>query len=62
MTPKEHKQRHIKLHRALDELIVDFINHPQNLPSKTTVIELLRWSHQQTIRPVEEGIFKKVHQ
>ena len=54
MTPAEHKQRHLTLHRALDELIADFIIHTEKLPSKTTVMELMQWSHQQTIQPSEK--------
>lgn len=54
MTTEEHKQRHIELHRALDELVADFINHTEKLPSTTTVMELVRWSHRQTQNPDED--------
>jgi hypothetical protein len=48
---QEHKERHQKLHRNFDELLADFIRHTQRLLSKTTVLEFLEWSHQQTINP-----------
>ena len=48
---KVHKLRHILLHQHLDELMADFILHSKKLPSKTTVMELVLWSHQQTIEP-----------
>ena len=51
MTPEEHKQRHIELHTALDELIADFITHTNKLPSKSSIMELMEWSHQQTLEP-----------
>lgn len=56
MTTEEHQQKHIELHRALDELFADFIYHHPNeagnflsMPVKC----LLEWSHQQTIEPTE---------
>lgn len=51
MTPKEHKKRHEELHNNLDELVADFIMNTGSLPSKTTVLELIEWSHGQTIKP-----------
>lgn len=54
---EKHRQRHIELHRELDELVADWIQHTGRLPSRTTVMELIKWSHQQTIRacPVTDG-------
>lgn len=49
--PEEHKARHLALHAALDELVGDYISQTNRLPSKTTVMELLKWSHAQTQRP-----------
>lgn len=54
MTPEEHKQRHIELHKMLDELIADFISQTGKMPSKTTVMELMQWSYQQTLDPTIE--------
>lgn len=51
MTREEHKKRHRQLHRYLDELVGDFIQHTEGLPSKTTVLELMEWSHVQTEDP-----------
>lgn len=53
MTPQEHKKQHENLHRSLDELVADFIAHTEKLPSKTSVMELLTWSFQQTQNPTE---------
>lgn len=52
MTPAQHKRRHVRLHKALDELAADFLSHTGKLLSKTTVMALLEWSHQQTINPI----------
>lgn len=48
-----HKQIHAELHKSLDNLVADFILHTGKFPSKTTVIELIEWSYQQTISPTE---------
>lgn len=53
MTPEQHKKRHEQLHRKLDELCADFIQHTGCLPSKTTVLELMHWSNMQTVKPTE---------
>jgi hypothetical protein len=53
MNTQEHKDRHELLHKNLDELVADFIAHTEKLPSKTSVFELLQWSHAQTINPQE---------
>jgi len=54
MKAEEHKQRHIELHKAFDELLADWIGHTESLPSKSTVMDLIQWSYQQTIEPTEE--------
>lgn len=57
MTQEEHRQRHVELHKYLDELVADRIGaakYPDNwLPSRNTVMELMQWSHEQTITPHE---------
>lgn len=59
MTKAEHIARHKELHRALDELVADWIGCGETmaerprLPSKWTIMELIQWSHQQTIDPEE---------
>jgi len=53
MTLAEHKQRHVELHRAFDELLADFITHTKSSPSKVSVMELVEWSNSQTLNPTE---------
>ena len=53
---EEHTQRHIELHKKLDELVADWIRHTNKLPSKSTVIELITWSHQQCVNPMEKNV------
>jgi hypothetical protein len=48
MNKQEHLKRHLELHAALDELVADWIMHTQSLPSRSTVMDLMRWSHTQT--------------
>lgn len=52
MAVKErHKEIHVKLHQSLDELVADFVMLTENLPSNTTVLELMTWSAEQTENP-----------
>ena len=53
MTPEQHRQRHIELHKALDQLFDDFIQCNPQLHSYTLqpILALIDWSHQQTITP-----------
>lgn len=53
-TKEEHKIRHQELHKSYDELMADFMRHTTKLPSNTTMMELIKWSHQQTLEPTEE--------
>jgi len=56
MDKEEHKARHQLLHEELDELLADFIAHTKNtLPSTTSIMELIKWSHGQTIDPTEDN-------
>ena len=48
---KDHIARHKELHQALDELLADFINKTEKLPSKTTLFDFMKWSYKQTIKP-----------
>ena len=54
MNLQEHKERHVFLHKCLDELAADYISHTERLPSKTTVMELMEWAYQQTLTPTEK--------
>ena len=50
----EHIKCHEELHKKLDSLIADFMIHTGKLLlSKVTVMELMKWSYQQTINPTE---------
>lgn len=60
MTPEQaeelaadaHKKRHEFLHRALDELVADWlVLNPNHRPSQYSILDLMRWSHSQTIHP-----------
>ena len=53
MDKDEHIRRHKLLHKMLDELVADWINQTNCLPSQNSVMDLMQWSHQQTIEPTE---------
>lgn len=55
--PVWHRARHVQLHEALDELLVDYMRHGGKLPSQATVWDLLDWSAGQLIvaTPTSEG-------
>lgn len=46
-----HRERHELLHRCLDELVADWISQTNNFPSKSTVLQLMDWSAEQTRNP-----------
>lgn len=47
MSPEEHRERHIELHKCLDELVADYISNTRNSLSKATILDLMRWSAEQ---------------
>jgi hypothetical protein len=51
----EHRQRHMELHRALDELFADYIqHHPEQVGFLDMPLQqLMIWSHAQTVDPAE---------
>jgi len=51
VTKKEHKLRHEFLHKALDELLADWISNTESRPSSATVMQLLKWSSKQARKP-----------
>ena len=54
MNKEKHKKRHKELHKYLDELIADFIIHNDNkFLNNTTIMELMKWSYQQTQSPTK---------
>ncbi len=50
-----HKARHVSLHHSLDELSADWIRHTGKRPSEHTVLDLMKWSHEQTKSPTEDS-------
>ena len=53
-TNEGHRFRHQQLHRCLDELSADWIEQTGSLPSEQSVLDLIKWSHQQTIQPTQK--------
>lgn len=54
MTKEEHRKEHEKLHESLDLLMADYISHTKKRLSNSTLMELMQWSHQQTLDPVPQ--------
>ena len=54
MTTNEHIEKHKELHRALDELIADYILTTKKGLQNTNLLQLIEWSHEQTIKPTEQ--------
>jgi len=55
MTHSEHRKRHIELHHAFDELLVDYILHNSKGSIHDEILMLMRWSNTQTQNPTEEA-------
>ena len=59
LTPDQHKIRHINLHRALDELVADWLLHVGTVfaagktLSMSSIMDLMEWSYTQTQEPTE---------
>ena len=53
MNIEQHKRRHLELHRMLDELLADYIEHTNKLLS-SSLRELMEWSFKQTKNPDEK--------
>lgn len=51
ITPEEHKRIHDRLHRAMDELVADWMAHEKKPLLNRPIIELMKWSHAQTQNP-----------
>ena len=59
LTKDEHIKIHKTLHNSLDQLVADFISHTGKSLEETSIMELIKWSHQQTIEPVsKEGHYE----
>jgi len=55
---EERRERHVELHRMLDELIAGFLMTRQDKVralEQTTIIEFMHWSYEQTLKPTERG-------
>jgi hypothetical protein len=54
-TKEDHKKRHVELHRALDELLADYIRHnpDKDTYTQSPLIDLIEWSYKQTQDPTE---------
>jgi hypothetical protein len=55
MTPQEHQTEHIRLHRALDQLLACYLSE-NCVPCRRTsihdeILDLLKWSHDKTLLP-----------
>ena len=48
MNIDEHLKIHVDLHKKLDEIVSDFIQHTGNTLSNTSIMELIQWSYSQT--------------
>ncbi len=55
MNTEDHRRIHERLHKALDELVADWIDHTGLMPSEATVRDLMLWSYEQTQEPAEKG-------
>ena len=55
MDGQEHTDRHILLQRHLDELVGNWIIQTGGLPSTATVMDLMKWANEQTIKTTEVG-------
>ena len=54
LSKEEHKIRHKKLHKMLDELIADYMRHTEKfISSDSTLRDLMEWSYKQTMEPIE---------
>lgn len=68
MTKEAHIKRHKALHKALDELVADWIacsapvEGMQRLPSKRSVLSLMEWSHRQTIMPEDPATAAQIEE
>jgi hypothetical protein len=63
MTKAEHRARHKLLHEQMDELIADYLAHHRGkLLSNTTLMELMQWSHRQTVDPEDISGQEEAHE
>lgn len=53
LTKEQHRNRHVTLHHAFDELFADFIQHGGGRTGQP-IMALIEWSYQQTQEPDHE--------
>lgn len=53
LAKKAHKERHVTLHKALDELLADWMACTRQTVTDKTVGDLMKWSYEQTQNPTE---------
>jgi hypothetical protein len=57
MDREKHIARHKELHKMLDEIVADWISCSEpvetRLPSEHSVMDLMKWSYDQTINPTD---------
>lgn len=52
VSEEKHKERHVLLHKCLDELLADYLRHHSGaLLSETSIFQLTDWSLEQTRNP-----------
>ena len=54
----EHKDRHLILHKMLDELVADYISQSGRSLS-STIMDLIYWSFDQTQNPTHNGTLEE---
>ena len=54
MDKKEHIKWHMEAHSWLDRLIADYLGHTGKTLRETDLLDLLSWSHKQTVNPDEK--------
>lgn len=68
MTPEEHQEHHVRLHRAFDELLACYIEESRvgvgagrSGSITNTILQLMEWSHQKTMIPTPTGVTTRGH-
>ena len=53
MEREKHIERHKELHKAVDELLADYITHVPSASIDDSIYTLVKWSYEQTKNPTE---------
>ncbi len=54
MTKEEHIERHRELHKALDELVADYLTQAKGGNTASSIYGLMVWAYNQTSNPTGE--------